>query len=738
MVLKWLLLAGSAQAAFNYRKVMFGAVKAPPVISVRDLGATAVDPCEIISKAFDAVPKNMTSTKPIILDLRPSVASACRKSVPLQSERNLALLEFLQPYVEYHSTIELLKSPPPEYLTPGVDIIGGMDAMRQKLRNKGYQSQVDVMTDLHSLFVAANDDHFGYTPGIFAPFRQFREGLDVVSISSDGRALPEIFAAQDIFESGNDTSNPSPIATINGQDVYEFLENDSMRVPQSSHDPDARLNGLFRSLAFEAAKSPAGSLAVLFDIPDNYTIVHKNGTSRVVTNSITTLPSVNLSNIRSGQDLQNRFEIPSQQNETAPPPPQTSESPVAPPAPEPTIPGYPLPLVKHPGDNVASFALNDTELRNTTVISFFSFVDLNSDDPLGPNFDLNGFVRGFGDLIDRTAKVAKEQGRDKLIIDMSANSGGSLDLADFAYTALFPGAKFDAFDRFRMSKGLEFTGRVLSYNASLDILVASVGLPTDPNNKAIESREAFFEPKMVKGQKMTAAFHRDVTVPYLPEPDLFLRGYEPSTAGNTSKREPPWKPENIVIMTDGLCASACSIFTGLLVRNFGIRTIALGGRPMNKPMQAIGGVRGSEILSNSNIKRASTFSLQEAKNSPDGQKLLQEFGKSLPSIEDPPLLPFMESPEGGSVNFRNAHSGDDPEGFPLHFKYQAANCKLFYTRKMAVDVTESWRQVAKIAFRNGTCVPGSTVNSDGTMGAKAPGFDPSVRARVPGIPVPTV
>lgn len=558
----------------------------------------------------------------------------------------------------------------------------------------------------------------------------------MVSISSDGRALPEIFAAQDIFESGNDTNNPSPIATINGQDVYEFLENDSMRVPQSSHDPDARLNVLFRSLAFEAAKSPISALAVLFDIPDNYTIVHKNGTSRVVTNSITTLPSVNLSNIRSGQDFQNRFEIPSKQNQTALPPPQTSESPAAPPAPKPTIPGYPLPLVKHPGDNVASFALNDTELRNTTVLSFFSFVDLTSDDPQNPNFDLNRFVRGFGDLIDRTAKVAKEQGRDKLIIDMSANSGGSLDLADFAYTALFPGAKFDAFDRYRMSKGLEFSGRSLSYNTSLEFLVGP-GSPFDPNNKTIESREAFFEPRLVKGQKMTAAFHRDVTVPYLSEPDLFLRGYEPNSAGNTSNREPPWKPENIVIMTDGLCASACSIFTGLLVRNFGIRTIALGGRPMNKPMQAIGGVKGTQILSILNLKELVTTSLEAARNSTDGQKLLQEFGSSLPSIDNSPLLPLIESPDGGTVNFRNAHSGDDPDGFPLHFKYQAANCKLFYTRKMAVDVTESWRQVAKIAFGNGTCVPGSTVNSDGTMGAKAPGFDPSVRARVPGIPVPT-
>lgn len=55
---------------------------------------------------------------------------------------------------------------------------------------------------------------------------------------------------------------------------------------------------------------------------------------------------------------------------------------------------------------------------------------------------------------------------------------------------------------------------------------------------------------------------------------------------------------------------------------------------------------------------------------------------------------------------------------------------------MLTDVAETWRRAALVAFRNGTCVPGSTVNSDGTMGATAPGFDPDVRGRAPGVPRP--
>ena len=152
MILKVLLLAGPALALVPYRNLMSEAVKAPPndfAFSVQDNGNT--DPCTMISKAFEAAGKNGTSDEPIILDLRPSVGTACLKSVPVATERNIALLDYLRPYVEYQSTIELLKDPPAEYLLPGVDIIGGMKVMRQKLESDKYQSQFDVMTDLQSL-----------------------------------------------------------------------------------------------------------------------------------------------------------------------------------------------------------------------------------------------------------------------------------------------------------------------------------------------------------------------------------------------------------------------------------------------------------------------------------------------------------------------------------------------------------------------------------------------------------
>lgn len=105
----------------------------------------------MISKAFEAAARPKNATEPIILDLPPSVGTACLKSVRVAPGPDMDLLDYLRPYIEYQSTLELLRDPPEEYLLPGVDIIGGMKAMKQKLKSNGYETQYDVMVDLQSL-----------------------------------------------------------------------------------------------------------------------------------------------------------------------------------------------------------------------------------------------------------------------------------------------------------------------------------------------------------------------------------------------------------------------------------------------------------------------------------------------------------------------------------------------------------------------------------------------------------
>jgi hypothetical protein len=85
----------------------------------------------------------------------------------------------------------------------------------------------------------------------------------------------------------------------------------------------------------------------------------------------------------------------------------------------------------------------------------------------------------------------------------------------------------------------------------------------------------------------------------------------------------------------------------------------------------------------------------------------------------PATLPLDEPPLGAvfanlapCVNARNAHSSDNPDGTPLQFVYEAANCRLFYQFEDLLDITHTWSRIANVAWGNGTCVPGSTITSD--------------------------
>lgn len=59
--------------------------------------------------------------------------------------------------------------------------------------------------------------------------------------------------------------------------------------------------------------------------------------------------------------------------------------------------------------------------------------------------------------------------------------------------------------------------------------------------------------------------------------------------------EQPFEAENIVIVYDGYCASTCTIFSELMRQQAGIKTIALGGRPTKDIIQAVGGVKGTNV-----------------------------------------------------------------------------------------------------------------------------------------------
>ncbi len=78
----------------------------------------------------------------------------------------------------------------------------------------------------------------------------------------------------------------------------------------------------------------------------------------------------------------------------------------------------------------------------------------------------------------------------------------------------------------------------------------------------------------------------------LVESSSLITGYD---AAADPAPPQPFEKDNVVVLTDGVCGSTCTVFAGLMAREAGVRTIFLGGRPMNAPMQAIGAVKGGQV-----------------------------------------------------------------------------------------------------------------------------------------------
>ena len=111
-------------------------------------------------------------------------------------------------------------------------------------------------------------------------------------------------------------------------------------------------------------------------------------------------------------------------------------------------------------------------------------------------------------------------------------------------------------------------------------------------------------------------------------------------------REAPFKPENIVILTDGYCASTCTIFSELMTKQAGVKTVVLGGRTNTEPIQAIGGVKGTNNFQYAFIEAQVEQAIEYAEGDLEFQKKLTE------SLKKPLIRLTAKKPGSCTLRFR--------------------------------------------------------------------------------------
>lgn len=356
------------------------------------------------------------------------------------------------------------------------------------------------------------------------------------------------------------------------------------------------------------------------------------------------------------------------------------------------------------------FFLNGDGYEDVAVLSISAFTE--DDDPY--------YLRHFQHTVSAFLNESRRTGKQRLVIDLSANGGGEI-LAGFElFAQLFPG--IDAFNanNLRLSSSLARISRILSTVPAQEQQQAINSSPlvqnlspldlAKPQGTRFGGVEDILAPVALQGDRFTA---------YMRQPEA-LNFTLTGTGDRASPPPAPFAPENIVLLTDGTCGSTCTIFTYLMIFQVGAKTVAVGGRPSPGPMQSVGGVEGSQVLQLSEIA-----SVAGAAIGADPAQSTGAAGDELAVLAEGYAVQRSLSPTSspGSVNFKNAFAPSDART-PLQFLYEPASCRFFYTPGMVMWPELVWQYAVNATWSDpeSLCVSGSRVEDGSAKKALDPAF----------------
>ncbi|KAI9831923.1 MAG: hypothetical protein M1819_004645 [Sarea resinae] len=761
----------------------------------------ASEPCASIS----SLSKGGSDSVPAAL------AYDCLNSVPINVNRATQLVEGLYPYVQWQSTLSYLANPPEGYLEPAIDILGGLDAIGRNVTSNVYKSEYAFQMDLYNLFVGAHDGHFTFVGDAVGSAFSFMRGLEIVSVSSDGQQLPQVYVWDDFANTllpPKQSYTPSAIKLINGQDPAAYLE--SLAQSNSFQDPDALYNALFLDLAqlsLGNAGAGAGTFAggelspggFIYPGPET-NLTFANGTTKSYLNYASVIGD--FSDVRSGDDFYSKFcsgpaaetSYGASSTDAYATPTATSgyydasdyswatyptgyatdsfygseptvtgtadasdysdlysyfpttgfytgaatstaaytlltSGAAATATPTPAL-GFPEPEILHTENYIGGYFLNDTAHQDVAVLSVPSFVGEPSVSDLE---EFQAVARQF-------LAAAVKAGKKKLIVDLSSNGGGTVYLAYDLFKQLFPTMEPMGNTRFRAHDSLNVLGQQFSelasnysfqnppsiYNETYGEASFEMNVVASPfNYRADETTDDgdfaswadLYGPHKFNGDDFTSLVRYNLSDPLQTyyESGINITGY---LGARNQAGAQPFAAEDIVMLYNGYCASTCAIFSEFMKTEGKVHSIAVGGRPQTGPMQGVGGVKGANDYSFALIWEYIATALSTATSTQLATWNKGEIGNFTTHTDYAMNRSYDYSAPG--VNVRDNIRVNDSAQTPLQFVYEAADCRLFYTPAMTVDVTALWRAAADAMWNAGQgCVNGSTGSNSSLSGNAA-------------------
>ena len=527
--------------------------------------------------------------------------------------------------------------------------------------------------------------------------------MSLVSVSSDGKALPEPYVYSDVLADAHGANfKPSRITHINDEDAKTYLTKLSQL--GNFQDPDALYNSMFYQLAGASTGIDQG-LGAFADANWVYpgpttSLKFANGTTRTYDNFAKVL--VPFTNITDGSSLYKYwFNCENRLSQLHAP---TIWGPFA-------ASGFPNPVVRQKDNAVGGYYLKGDH-SDTAVLSMPTFGNIHTQP------DVQKTVVKF-------LAQAKADGKKKLIIDFQNNNdrNGDVLLAYDLYELLFPKNK----DQPLLQRYRAFESTILLNNATsnaahnfprvatsddavtqtLNTYIFSTSLDyqtdVDANGKPFPNWQARIGPgAKQKGDEFTNLFRLnfdDVLLgARISNTAVKVHGYGPLA---NWKGTQPFAAEDIAVVTDGTCGAACAIASEMLRQRQNIKFLTVGGRPRPGPMQHIGSSRGALNWNIEYIQQYVEYMVSGGDNTVAlNATELNQYWATMP-------MDRVALNTNATINFHDSLRDGDEAQVPLQFWYETSDCRILLTKKMTVDISSLWTAVADSAFgKQSHCIAG--------------------------------
>lgn len=516
--------------------------------------------------------------------------------------------------------------------------------------------------------------------------------LALVSISDNQSSLPEIKSYDDVISSP-DTA--SVVTLINGIDAATYLA-DTIYQASWNQDADSAYNSMF----YEIAGVVAGLGIGYFQGAGRIRFIYQGATTNLTFANGTEVTLENyarikepLTDVTDGASMYALFCNPDGYTGA---PATSSTQAVA--ATNLTLPGYPTPVVITNDGIVSGYYLDGEGYEDVAVIALLAF---ESESPAE-----------FQSVAQQFFADAVAAGKTKLVVDLQSNGGGYILQGYDFFRQLFPNIVQDGYSRWKDSDSLVAISRLVSE------LVADLDPYTSDNEDLIAFYESWFnyrydlnitnDPFLTFEDKFGPVVYQDTNYTEIMRWNLndnltttnstFGLGIEIAGYGTLANISQPFAAEDIILLYDGVCASTCTLASEMLRIQAGVRSVAMGGRPQEGPIQGVGGIKGAQVLDWGSVLSYNQWALENgnATLTPAETAALERFNGVA-----------VNRSSASALNARDQILRDNvDDGLPAQYVVEEADCRLYWTAPMISDITALWKAVADAAFAGAQCAYG--------------------------------